>query len=74
MSGAEVLRAKRRVRRLAKDGRLEELFEENGWTKSDVARYLGVNPAQVSRWTRDLQGIRGENAIALVELLDGEGE
>ena len=58
---------------MAKNGLLGEKREENGWSQSDVAQVLGVNPSQVSRWEAAKQGIRGEHAVALLALLlDGE--
>jgi DNA-binding transcriptional regulator YiaG len=73
MTHAEVIRAKRRVHRMARSGLLAERREDNGWSQSDVARALGVNPSQVSRWEAAKQGIRGEHAVALLDLLlDGE--
>jgi predicted transcriptional regulator len=69
---AEELRAKRRVHRLVKTGLLGERLEEEGLTKSDAARWVGVSPSQVSRWLAGTQRPRGRNAMALLELLDGE--
>ena len=63
--------ALKRVRRLVKSDRLRELREDQGLSQSDVARAIGVSPAQVSRWEAGLTRPRGRHAIALVAVLDG---
>jgi DNA-binding transcriptional regulator YiaG len=70
--GAAAALALRRFGRLARTGRLTELREALGLTQSDVARYVGVSPSQVSRWEAGLARPRGRHAVALLELLDGE--
>jgi transcriptional regulator with XRE-family HTH domain len=65
-------RAQVRLRRLVKSDRLRELREAAGLSQSDVARHIGVSPAQVSRWEAGLTRPRGRHAIALLELLDDD--
>lgn len=61
-----------RVLRLARTDRLRALRETAGLSQGDVARWVGVDPAQVSRWESGQQKPRPEHAVALLELLDGQ--
>jgi transcriptional regulator with XRE-family HTH domain len=67
----EVLKLRRFVR-LAKAGQLHDLRERAGLTQSDVARYLGVAPSNVSRWERDVVRPPADRAAQILELLDGD--
>jgi DNA-binding transcriptional regulator YiaG len=67
----EVL-ALRRVHRLVKAGRLTQLREEQGLSQSDVGRFLGVSPSNVSRWEAGVSRPRGRHAVVLLGLLDRE--
>ena len=68
---AEVMSALRRFHRLVESDKLRPLREKAGWSQADVARYLGVDAAQVSRWERALSKPHGVTAVALLRLLDG---
>jgi DNA-binding transcriptional regulator YiaG len=65
------IRALKRVHHLIQTGLLVELRESSGLSQAAVARALGVNPSQVSRWEAGAQRIRGPHAVALLNLLDG---
>lgn len=64
--------ALRRVKRLVNNDRLRDLREAAGLSQSDVARFMGVAPSNVSRWEAGLARPRGRHAVALLELLDGD--
>jgi DNA-binding transcriptional regulator YiaG len=64
--------ALRRVKRLVNNDRLRDLREAAGLSQSDVARFIGVAPSNVSRWEAGLARPRGRHAVALLELLDGD--
>jgi transcriptional regulator with XRE-family HTH domain len=73
MEDARAVPAKRRVIRLAKDGRLTELRQASGLSQSDVARGLGVSPSAVSRWEAGKSRPKAAHALALLTLLGSEG-
>lgn len=64
--------ALKRVHRLAQSDRLRLLREGSGLSQSDVARFIGVDPSQVSRWERCAARPRGHHAVTLLRLLDGD--
>jgi transcriptional regulator with XRE-family HTH domain len=66
------VRALRRFARLVRKGQLAELREDAGLTQSDLARYLGISPSNVSRWESGLARPRPAHAAAVLELLDGD--
>jgi DNA-binding transcriptional regulator YiaG len=66
---AETL-ALRRFHRLAQTGRLTELREQAGLSQSDLARFLGIQPSNVSRWEAGKARPRGHHAVAVLQLLD----
>jgi DNA-binding transcriptional regulator YiaG len=74
VASAEVseARALARVHRLVKADRLRTLREDAGLSQSDVARALGVNPSNVSRWESGESRPRGRHAVALLQVLDPE--
>jgi transcriptional regulator with XRE-family HTH domain len=58
------------VGRLARTDRLRSLRERLGLTQSDVARHIGVDPSNVSRWEAGLARPRPRHAAALLALLE----
>jgi transcriptional regulator with XRE-family HTH domain len=72
MTDASEATALVRLHRLVKTDRLRELREDAGLSQSDVARHVGVSPAQVSRWEAGLTRPRGRHALVLLDLLDGQ--
>lgn len=66
------MRAKRRVAWLARKGLLAQRREEAGLSQSDVARFMGIAPSNVSRWESQRARPRGDRALELLELLDGD--
>jgi len=72
MTNAPEALALRRFHRLQRTGRLVELREADGLTQADVARWVGVDPSQVSRWESGSFRPRPRHAVKLLELLDGD--
>lgn len=71
-ASANVIRLRKRFRRLAVTGRLAQLREDHGLTQAEIARALGVNASSVSRWESGELRPRPARAAALLELLDGD--
>lgn len=71
-SAKKEVAALRRFHRLVENGRLTEIRESQGLTRSDVARALGLRQSTVSRWELGQVRPRPRHAVALLELLDGE--
>lgn len=69
---AEEVLELRRFIRLVKTGRLAKLREETGLSQSDVARFLGVAPSNVSRWESGVVRPSADRAAQILELLDGD--
>lgn len=67
---AEEVRAKRRVAWLASRGLLTQRREEAGLTQTDVARYMGIAPSNISRWESQRAHPRGDRAVELLRLLE----
>jgi DNA-binding transcriptional regulator YiaG len=71
-NATEEVLALRRIHRLQQTGMLVELREADGLTQADVARWVGVDPSQVSRWESGDFRPRARHAVRLLKLLDGE--
>jgi DNA-binding transcriptional regulator YiaG len=65
-------RAKVRVTRWVRRGRLAAIREDADLTQGELARALNVSQSSVSRWESGDTLPRARHAAALVELLDGE--
>jgi hypothetical protein len=44
-----------RKERIHRSEEYQKLMKENGWSKADLARYLGVSPAWVTMVMRELE-------------------
>jgi DNA-binding transcriptional regulator YiaG len=69
--GMREAKAKVRVARWVRKGRLAELREGAGLSQGDFARALGVSQSSVSRWESGDVVPRARRAADIVELLDG---
>jgi transcriptional regulator with XRE-family HTH domain len=65
-------KAKVRIHRLIRQGRLAEVRADTGLSQEDVAAALGVTQSAVSRWETGDTAPRARRAAELVELLDGD--
>lgn len=70
--GLREAKAKVRVARWVRTGRLTELREDAGLSQGDLARALGVSQSSVSRWESGDTVPRARRAAALLELLEIE--
>jgi DNA-binding transcriptional regulator YiaG len=66
--------ALKRVHRLARTGRLAELREALGLSQADIARAIGVRQSTVARWESGDIHPRGHHAVALLEVLEVDGQ
>lgn len=66
----EEIAARVRVGYLAETDLLRQLRERKRLRKAHVARWVGVNPSQVSRWETNMQLPKPAHCLALLELLD----
>jgi DNA-binding transcriptional regulator YiaG len=69
--GMREAKAKVRVARWVRKGRLAELREDAGLSQGDFARALGVSQSSVSRWESGDAVPRARRAADIVELLGG---
>lgn len=67
---AEEVRALRRVAWLVRKGLLAQMREEAGLSQSDVARFMGIAPSNVSRWESGTARPRADRAVELLRLLE----
>lgn len=64
------VRALRRVAWLVRKGLLAQMREQAGLSQSDVARYMGIAPSNVSRWESGAARPRADRAVQLLRLLE----
>ena len=70
--GKRQAKAKVRVHRWVKLGRLREIREDSGLSQGELARALGVSQSSVSRWEAREAYPRARRAADIVELLGGD--